>query len=104
MAFKVVSTPEAESDVREVIAYISKQSTVATAKWLMGFEDVLENLNEFPLRFMPFLEEESSDNLYRSCLYYSHRIIYRVDEANKVVYIVRVYHVARTPLRLSDFD
>ena len=104
MAFEVISTPAAESDVREVILYISRQSILAAAKWLMGFEDALEKLSEFPLRFMPFPEEQTGGNLYRSCLYHSHRIIYRVDEANKVVYIVRVYHVARMQLELADFD
>jgi len=82
MTFKVVSTAAAEGDVKEIVAFVSKQSIAAAARWLFGFEDILKNLSEFPLRFAVISENQSGGVLYRSYLYHSHRIIYRVDETN----------------------
>lgn len=41
---------------------------------------------------------------YRSLPYFSHRIVYRVDDQNAQVYVVRVYHSARRPLEEENVE
>lgn len=103
MVYKVVSTEPAESDVEEILNYITQNSPEAAIKWWFGFWEVIKCLEDLPFRFALIPEIENTGNSYRSCFYHSHRIIYRIDETNKVVYIVRVYHGAREPLTQADF-
>jgi plasmid stabilization system protein ParE len=104
MVFRIVPTLPAVEDTEEIVDYIQSDSAEAAAKWLEGLWDMIESLRTMPLRFAVIPESLILNTPYRSCLYHSHRIIYRVDETEKVVYIVRIYHVARTPLQPVDFD
>lgn len=103
MAYKVVSTKPAESDVEEIFNYIAQDSPEAALKWWFGFWEKIKRLGDLPFRFALIPEIESAGHPYRSCVYHSHRIIYRIDETNKTVYILRVYHSAREPLTQDDF-
>lgn len=89
--------------MEEIFNYIAQHSPEAAVKWWLGFWEMVTCLEDLPFRFAFIPEIESAGNSYRSCFYYSHRIIYRVDETNKTVYIVRVYHSAREPLTQDDF-
>ncbi|MEO6908575.1 MAG: type II toxin-antitoxin system RelE/ParE family toxin [Abditibacteriaceae bacterium] len=104
MAFKVVPTRRAKADIHEIVDYIAQDSVSAANTWFSGLWEFTQGLQEFPYRFALIPENKKLGKTYRCCLYHSHRIVYRVDEINQVVYVVRVYHVARTPLQLSDFD
>lgn len=104
MAYRVKFSFRAESDVREAAAYIRSDSPRAAQRWVLGLREAMAVLRDAPLS-LPFIPE--TDRLgrpYRAIHYYSHRVIYRVDEENAVVYIVRVYHGARRPLEDGDVE
>jgi len=64
--------------------------------------ETVGRLEELPFRFAIIPEVKSAGVPCRSCFYHSHRIIYRVDESSKTIYILRVYHSAREPLKEDD--
>jgi len=99
MGFKIVPARLAYLDIEEIADYISQDSMESARKWVLGLWDVINNLAEMPKRF-PYVPEAFP---CRSCLYHSHRIIYRIDESSKTIYILRVYHSAREPLKEDDF-
>lgn len=101
MAFRVIVTEPALADIDETTSFMAGESRQAAKNWFDGIWIAFESLKEMPSRYsaLPGLE---AGFVYLSMPYCSHRILYRVDQANNVVYIVRVYHFARKPLNPGD--
>ncbi len=57
-----------------------------------------------PNRFPLAAESEDVGRSIRQLPYHSYRIIYWVDESRVVVNILRIYHMARRPLKRRDID
>lgn len=102
MTFKVEISEPAEFDLAEVFDYIAADSIAMAEKWLKGFTEILSSLEEMPYRFPEIPESKVMRSSYRATLHHSHRIVYRVDEEFKTVFIVRIYHEARRPLDQRD--
>jgi plasmid stabilization system protein ParE len=93
MAYRIFWTPIAVQDLRDVCEFISRDNPVAAQR--MG-EELIEQAEAIALfpqsgRTVP----EKKDSLIRETIVGSYRIIYRVDEVDKVVAIVRIWHSAR---------
>ena len=104
MAFSIQVTDLAIDDIEEAVTYIARDSLRVAAKWKDGLEQIVLSLNELPYRFPLIPESSSFEREYRHIIYFSHRIVYRIDEDSQTVYIVRVYHGARRPLSIHDLD
>lgn len=102
MAFKVQIVTAAQRDIADVTAFLHAASPDAAQKWLLNLERAIQGLAEMPLRFAQVTEAEELKRPLRSFVYYSHRVIYEVDEPNQIVSVLRVYHSARAPLQLED--
>ena len=102
MAYKVILSDPAVVEVEEVVEFICADSREKARLWLSDFWWSVDTLKELPLRQPLIPEAESMGIPYRSFPLYSHRVIYRVDEEQGIVYIVRVYHSARRPLKPDD--
>lgn len=102
MAFRVEMARVARQDIRQATAFISRPSPFQAKRWLDGLESPIALLNELPLRHALIPEAEDLGRELRGFPYYSHRVIYEVDDSRKIVFIVRVYHSARKPLEQND--
>lgn len=102
MVFRVETTEPADQDIEETLAFIAEDSPTAAARWLEEFSEIIYSFREMPSRF-PLIQEASEfPQTYRCAHLHSHRIIFRIDEDEKTVYVVRVYHGARRPLEPGD--
>lgn len=102
MAFRVVITKPAQEDIESSVDFIAIDSIEAAIRWYEGLRASVQELEEMPHRFAPLQDLGEMDLIFRAFPYHSHRVIYHVDDASKVVYIARVYHAARRSL--SDRD
>ena len=93
MAYRIFWTPIAVQDLRDICTFISRDSPVAAQR--MGEELIkqAEAIALFPQsgRMVP----EKKDPLIRETIFGSYRIIYQVDEVDKVVALARIWHGAR---------
>jgi addiction module RelE/StbE family toxin len=93
MAYGIFWTPIAVQDLRDICDFISRDNPGAAQR--MGEELIkqAETMALFPQsgRMVP----EKRNPLIRETIVGSYRIIYQVDDANKVVALARIWHSAR---------
>jgi toxin ParE1/3/4 len=93
MAYRIFWTPIAVQDLHDICDFISRDNPVAAQQ--MGEELIKQSeaMAVFPQsgRLVP----EKKDPLIRETLVGSYRIIYRVDEAQQIVALARIWHSAR---------
>ena len=93
MAYGIFWTPIAVQDLRDICDFISRDNPAAAQR--MGEELIkqAETMALFPQsgRMVP----EKRNPLIRETIVGSYRIIYQVDDANKVVALARIWHSAR---------
>jgi plasmid stabilization system protein ParE len=104
MDFSVEMSDPAKPDIDEAFAYIAQDSFEAAVKWCAGLDALILSLEDMHHRFALIPEATALRTQYRSALYHSHRIVYRIEEAKHSVFVVRVYHGARRPLTRQDLD
>ncbi|BDI29564.1 hypothetical protein CCAX7_16150 [Capsulimonas corticalis] len=102
MTFSVEITASASDDIADVATFIAQDSEPSAAKWLAGLQTLIFSLQDNPGRFAVIPEAVELQIDYRFVLHHSHRIVFRIDDANRIVYVVRVYHGARNPLTNED--
>ena len=93
MAYKLIWSPAARDDLRDIVTLISRDSRQRAETFgyrLITETDKLQNFSEIG-RVVP----EYRDPTIREIIVRSYRIVYRVDHDRKLVEIVRVWHAAR---------
>ena len=91
-------------DLDAIFDYIAVQSQSkerATA-WLEGVVDAKQVLADVPNGFGFARENGTMPTTLRQLIYGSHRLIYTVDEAARLVIILRVRHAAMRPASRDD--
>ncbi len=93
MDFKVIITRRATQDLKRVVEFIAADNPTAAEKLGLRVLARFDGLAKFPLmgRVVPELKRHE----WRELIYGSYRLIYRVDERNKIVYAARIWHAAR---------
>jgi toxin ParE1/3/4 len=93
MDCKVIISPRAIQDLREVVRYISFDNPAAAEKFGNSLIDACLSLSNLPERgrFVP----EFNDGQTREIIYQSYRIVYRADVQRKAVWVARFWHAAR---------
>jgi plasmid stabilization system protein ParE len=102
MVFRVEITDPARDDIDSATAYIAQDSPSAAQKWMSGLDNLIQSLEAMPERYPVIPESIGMTRSYRGAVYHSHRVIFRIDEEQNVVYVIRLYHGARRPL--TDHD
>ena len=97
MAYKVLVTAEADSDIDEVIGYIvnSLKNPIAAKNLLSEIESSYDILMESPEAFACCEDGYLRELGYRKIPVKNYIIFYRVDHAEKTVYIMRVIYGRR---------
>ena len=104
LAYRVEITDSALADAEQYVHFIQeeKQEPEAAERWFRGLVKAMLALQELPHR-CPVIPEAEEFNLeLRQAIYYSYRIIFRVDKSTRLVTILRVYHGSRKELRSED--
>lgn len=86
------------------MAFIWEDSEEAARRWRAGLSKAIARLKSHPESYALIPESEWLGASYRAIHHHSHRVIYRIDDENGIVHIVRVYHGARRPLRGGDVE
>ena len=92
-SYSVQITEVAESDIRQVFEYISRDSKSAATKWVDEIAQQIDTLENFPLRCEIIPEARQLGEKYRHLIYGKYRTIFRVDDSS--VIILRVIHSGR---------
>jgi len=100
MGFKVIITERATQDLSRVVAHVARDNPAAAARLGYAIIARFHVLENFPFlgRRLPEKVEEG----WRELIFKSYRLIYWVDEEQKVIYAARVWHAARGAPELPE--
>ncbi len=104
MAYAVKLADLARNEAQEYLAFILSRSNDpgAAEDWWAGLQEGLRSLRTLPTRCpaLPTAAPHSTSSgkpVRRQLLYHSHRIVFRIAEATKTVFVLRIYHGSRRP-------
>lgn len=106
MPYLVELTERAARDL--VVLYVGKNAaeSTAAARWFNGLERALYTLETYPLRCPIAPETKKAARSLRQLLYGKkprvYRVIYEVDESQKLVRVLTIRHGAMEPADLND--
>lgn len=89
---------EALVDIDEASEIIAQDAPRRANDWYRGVKRAISGLSEMPHRFSTCPEAPEIGADIRQFHYHSHRVIFRVIEAERVVQVLRVYHGSRRAL------
>jgi plasmid stabilization system protein ParE len=100
MPYRVRTTAQAERDLEHIYCFIEAETSQRAAKWFNGLCAAIGTLREMPLR-LPVAPENTT---LRHLLYGDkpdiYRIIFQVDESERIVNVLTVRHGARRPYKV----
>lgn len=93
MDFKIVWSPLARLDLKDIVTFIAEDCPQTAEKFGLKIFNYAERASRFPNsgRSVP----EFNDEKLREFIFHSYRIIYRINEENNTVEITRIWHAAR---------
>ncbi len=101
--YEVVITSRAEQSLEQIVLYLEEEVSYEAAQRvrdeLLKAMNKLENYPESNGIVQEISDEEVT---YRRVIKWSYRIIYTIEEAVKIVFVLDVDHVRRNPERLKE--
>lgn len=92
---RVLIAPRALADLEEVFEYIRQDSPQNAARFIGRLIDAIDGLNILPYRFNVPRNGLVRGRQVRSMPVPPYLVRYRIDDAKKLVYVLRVRHGAR---------
>jgi toxin ParE1/3/4 len=106
MTYRVELAARAERDLEWLFVEKNVAESKAAARWFNGLEEAVYRLGQYPLRCPAAPESKKSKRALRHLLYgkkpHIYRVIYKIDERRKVVYVLTIRHGAREPMEPED--
>mgnify|MGYP001794790737 CR=1 FL=1 len=99
-SYAVTITEPAEKDLEEILEYITEKSGIKSAeKAGDAILNAIDSLAKMPDRYGRVKEVADRENIiYRRVIVNKkYRVIYKIEEVEKDVYVVRILHVKRGP-------
>jgi len=93
MAFRVVWTRTASSDLQTIVRFIASDNPDAARRIAERILIEIEGAGAFP--FSGRVVPEKQDNEIREKILNPYRIVYTVNETESVIHVVRIWHAAR---------
>jgi plasmid stabilization system protein ParE len=93
MAFKLIWSPSARLDLKDIATFIAEDSPSAAERFVRNLFQAVERLGDFPEsgRIVPeFGDPDIREVIRKPC-----RIVYRVRRRKRTLEIARVWHAAR---------
>ena len=98
--YGVIVTPEAEAGIVAAFQYILERSPLNAEKWLRALYKKIDSLEQMPERCPLARENEYFEATLRHLVFKSNRIIFRIDEAKRIVQIL----LLRNPRQATSFN
>lgn len=94
MAYKIVKTDSFQRDLDAAVAYIasSLENKSAARSLLDAAEKVYDNLEHMPFMYEACRDPYLHGTGFRKAVVHNYVIIYKVDEEQETVYILRLFH------------
>ena len=100
MRYRIIITPEAESDLRKASSYIRRDNPRAASAWLKAARQRIKTLASYPERCTFAPESISFSQPIRELFYHGNRGTYRIlfVVLDKTVFVLHVRHGSMLPL------
>ncbi len=102
MDYKIIVAPRAISDLRDIVLYISPDRPDAARRLGYALIEKTKALAAFPRS--GGVVREFADDKIRQLVLPPYRIIYRIDDAARVVGVARFWHGAQSNLSSLDLQ
>jgi toxin ParE1/3/4 len=93
MAFRLIRSPTARLDLKDIAAFIAEDSASAAERFVRSLFQAVERLADFPESGR--IVSEFGDPAIREVIRKPCRIVYRVNTRRHIVETARVWHPAR---------
>lgn len=100
MGFKVVLSPRAIDDLRDIVVHVTAQRPEAARRLGLALVDRTKLLEAHP--FAGRIVPEFNNRLIRELICAPYRIVHRVDERSRTIGVARYWHSARGDLNWQD--
>ena len=93
MDYQVVLSPSPRADLRDIVRYISIDAADRALEFGLFLISRAQLLGRTPMlgRIVP----EFDDEIIREIIVRSYRVVYRLDQSQQIVEVVRFWHAAR---------
>jgi len=95
MPYLVSTSVQAERDIDDIFSFIKADTSDRAADWFNGLLATIRTLGEMPQRCPAIPEDPEFRHLLYGKKPHIYRVIYGIDEAEKVVTVFSVRHGAR---------
>jgi toxin ParE1/3/4 len=99
MAYRLIWSPTAQFDLKDIAAYISENNPEAATRFVRNIFTAVERLPLFPDSGRVVLEFQ--DPTIREIIRRPCRIVYRVQRADDLIEIARIWHGARGIVQIA---
>lgn len=101
--YEVVITSRAEKSLEQIVLYLEEEVSFETADRVRkGLLKAIEGLEKNPTSNGIVQEISDEEITYRRVIKWSYRIIYTIEDAVKIVFVLDVDHARRDPNKLKD--
>jgi toxin ParE1/3/4 len=100
MAFKLIWSPSARLDLKEIALFIDQDNPSAAKRFVKGLVQAVKRLADFPMagRVVPEIgKPHIREIMRRPC-----RIVYRITHEKQEIEIMRIWHSARGIPRMVE--
>ena len=94
---RINRSPLYKNNLFQILDYIAKDKLSASENFLNELDKLINNLSTFPFKFRK--SQYFDDENIRDMIYKGYTIIYRVNETEKRIDIVRIFHKNKLPLK-----
>ena len=98
MAYKLIWSPAAHDDLHDIVVFIARDNPDRAMSFGYQLISETDHLQSFP-EFGRTVPEYQNPNI-REIIFRPYRIVYRVNHAQKLCEIARIWHSARGILQL----
>jgi toxin ParE1/3/4 len=96
MGYRLIYTKPAERDLEKIVRYIAPDNPRAAEKLGLELVELAESLTQMPHRGAPVRDRVG----VRKIIHPPYILLYRVDEARRMVRVQRFWHAKRDPQTL----
>jgi plasmid stabilization system protein ParE len=104
MVYRVRIGPRAERDLEDLYVEIEAQDSPTAQRWYQGLKQAILSLRERPRRAPRASENKRLRHLLYGNKLHIYRVIYRVNEKQRQVYVLHIRHGARRRFKQSDLE
>ena len=100
--YRVDVSEPAESDLRDIVRYISAQlsAPMTATKMMDAIEEAISGLADMPQKHPPVTDERLASMGYRKLVVKNYIVFFTIDEKSKVVDVERILYARRDWLRI----